>query len=75
MIAGVETFVIRIWTPAERDDDPDRLRLRGLVQHIGSGEPDAFHGAGELLTLLNERIERKPQSRPVGRKPMEAGVR
>ena len=57
MIADVETFVIRIWTPAERDDDPQRYRLRGLVEHVGSGEREAFRGAGELLALLEVRLE------------------
>jgi hypothetical protein len=57
----VETFVIRIWTPAERDDDPQRYRLRGLVEHIGSGERDAFRGAGELLAFLETRLEPKLQ--------------
>ena len=61
MIADVETFVIRIWTPAERDDDPQRYRLRGLVEHVGSGERDAFRGAGELLAILESRLEATPQ--------------
>jgi hypothetical protein len=61
MIAGVETFVIRIWTPAERNDDPHRYRLRGLVEHVGSGERDAFRGAGELLAFLESRLEATPQ--------------
>jgi hypothetical protein len=55
----VETFVIRIWTPAERDDDSERYRLRGLVEHIGSAERDAFRGGGELLACLELRLERK----------------
>jgi hypothetical protein len=60
MIAGVETFVINIWTPAEHDDDPQRYRLRGFVQHIGSGKRDAFRGAGELLAFIEGRLERTP---------------
>ncbi len=59
MIAGVETFVIRIWTPAEQNDDPQRYRLRGFVEHIGSGERDAFRGAGELLAFLELRLDGK----------------
>jgi hypothetical protein len=57
MIAGVETFVIRIWTPAEHVDDPERFRLRGLAEHIGSGEREAFRRAGELLAFLEARLE------------------
>ena len=45
--------MIRIWTPTERDDDPDRHRLRGVVEHIGYGERDTFRGEGELLAFLH----------------------
>jgi hypothetical protein len=51
----VETFLIRIWTPAER------YRLRGLVEHIASGERDAFRGGGELLAVLELRLGRKAE--------------
>jgi hypothetical protein len=49
----VDTFVIRIWAPTERDDDPDGRRLRGVVEHIGYGERDTFRGEGELLAFLH----------------------
>ena len=68
MIAGVETFVIRIWTPAERDDDPERYRLRGLVEHVGSGERDAFRGAGERLAVLEARLDPMPKELEVRRR-------
>jgi hypothetical protein len=61
MIAGVETFVVRIWTPAAADDDPDRYGLRGFVDHVGSGERDAFSSAGELLALLELHVKGKPR--------------
>ena len=53
--------MIRIWTPAERDDDPERFRLHGLVEHVGSAERDAFRCADELLTFLRARLEMQPQ--------------
>jgi hypothetical protein len=61
MIAGVETFVIRIWTPAEHDGDPQGYGLRGFVEHVGSGKREAFRGAGELLAFLEVRVEAMPQ--------------
>jgi hypothetical protein len=61
MIADVETFVIRIWTPAERDDDPERFRLRGLIEHVGSAERDAFRCADELLAFLAAHLEVQAQ--------------
>jgi hypothetical protein len=58
---GVETFVIRIWTPAELVDDPERFRLRGLAEHVTSGERRPFRGAGELLAFLEARLEQQRQ--------------
>jgi len=52
----METFVIRAWTPAERGDDPQLFRLRGLVEHVGSGESGAFRGGDELLVFLEGRL-------------------
>jgi hypothetical protein len=40
MIADVETVVILTRTAAEHDDDAQRYRLRGFVQHVGSGKRD-----------------------------------
>jgi hypothetical protein len=61
MITNVETFVIRIWISAERDDELERYRLRGLAEHIGSGERRAFRGAGGLLAFLENRLQAKAQ--------------
>ena len=61
MMAGVETFVMRVWTPAERADDPERYRLRGFIEHVGSGEREPFRGVGELLAFLEARLEGKPE--------------
>jgi hypothetical protein len=47
----VETFVIRVWTPAAADEaEPDVLR--GLAEHVGSGNATAFRDAGELVSFL-----------------------
>jgi hypothetical protein len=53
----VETFVVRIWTPAKRVDDPERFRLRGRVEHVHSAEHETFRGADELLAFLEARLE------------------
>jgi hypothetical protein len=60
-MADVEAFVIRIWTPAERVDDPERYRLRGFIEHVGSGAREPFRGAGELLEFLETRLEGRPE--------------
>jgi hypothetical protein len=56
----VETFVVRIWTPADEVDDPERFRLRGRIEHVHSGEQKTFRGAGELLAFLEARLELNP---------------
>jgi hypothetical protein len=55
----VETFVVRIWTPAPADPgaDGERFPLRGLVEHVGSADRRAFRGAGELLAFLEAVVE------------------
>ena len=70
----METFVIRVWTPSDRAEDPERLDLRGLVEHVGSGESEAFREAGELIAFLNARLgahthDRELESGP-GRKTL-----
>jgi hypothetical protein len=47
----VETFVIRVWTPAEPDHG-QRGDLHGLVEHVRLGEQRPFDGGGELLAFL-----------------------
>lgn len=47
----METFVIRVWTPAE----PERAgepTLCGLVEHIRDGERRPFEGGSALLAYL-----------------------
>lgn len=56
----METFVVRIWTPAELDD-PERFRLRGRVEHVHSGEQETFRGAGELLGFLEARLDQRSE--------------
>jgi hypothetical protein len=59
-VAGVETFVIRVWTPGEQEANPEDVVLRGLAEHVGSAERRAFHGASELLAFLEQRLEHEP---------------
>jgi hypothetical protein len=53
----METFVVRAWRQATEvrtdvdDDDGDR-GLRGVVEHIGSGDSIPFRDANELVRFL-----------------------
>lgn len=53
MIRAVDTFVIRLWSPADLaatgGDDP-----HGVARHVGTGRAAAFRDGGELLALLRE---------------------
>jgi hypothetical protein len=53
MIRAVDTFVIRLWSPADHatgaGDDP-----RGVARHVGTGRAAAFRDGDELLALLRE---------------------
>ena len=47
----METFVIRVWTPAEPEQD-GASGLRGHVEHVRLGERRPFDGGPELLAFL-----------------------
>jgi hypothetical protein len=47
----MQTFVVRIWKPAE-DEPFGPPALRGVVEQAGSGGQQAFSGEDELLELL-----------------------
>ena len=46
----METFVVRMWVPAEAE--PGQDALRGVVEHVASGRKLAFEGGRELLAFL-----------------------
>jgi len=49
----VDTFVIRLWTPADHAADADDSP-RGVARHVGTGRAAAFKDADELLALLRD---------------------
>ncbi len=54
----METFVVRVWTPADREEVVGgSLVLHGVVEHAGSGRQQRFRSDTELLTLLRGRLE------------------
>jgi hypothetical protein len=58
----VQTFVLRVWTPAVADGSP--VRLNGLVEHVGSGRRQAFAGGPEVLEFITDCL-REGWGRPV----------
>jgi hypothetical protein len=57
----VETFVVRVWTPAQ----PERgsPQLRGLVEHVRAGEPRSFDGGRELLSILETVVHERRRTK------------
>jgi len=55
MMALMETFVVRAWRAAAEvrtDVDDGDQGLRGVVEHIGSGDSIPFRDANELVRFL-----------------------
>lgn len=52
----MDTFVIRLWTPAESAGDPGDARpgVHGTAHHVGSGRTATFRDGRELLDVLDE---------------------
>jgi hypothetical protein len=49
----VETFVVRVWTPAEAlADEVPPGELHGIVERIGSDQRETFRNSQELLDIL-----------------------
>jgi hypothetical protein len=46
--AGVETFVLRVFVPADRELVP----FAGTIEHVGAGRSSSFQGVGELVQAV-----------------------
>ncbi|HKF85392.1 MAG TPA: hypothetical protein VKB30_06380 [Candidatus Limnocylindrales bacterium] len=60
MLRPVDTFVIRLWSPADHPADTgDTPRgvadsPRGVARHVGTGRAAAFRDGDELIELLRD---------------------
>lgn len=50
----METFVVRVWVPAEPEPEAVEPALHGLVERVGDGRPRPFADGEALLALLRE---------------------
>ena len=61
MLYPVDTFVIRLWSPADHaahtGDSP-----RGVARHVGTGRAAAFRDGDELIALLRDLPAREESS-------------
>jgi hypothetical protein len=49
----VDTFVIRLWSPADPAADAGDAP-HGIARHVATGRSAPFRDGGELLTLLRD---------------------
>ena len=51
-IAGMETFLVRVWVPSEPMESESAPTLHGLAQHVRSGVATAFTESEQLCDWL-----------------------
>jgi hypothetical protein len=67
---SVQTFVVRVWTPAPPaapETHPELLR--GVVEHPATGRHERFRADEELLAFLRRHTERGEWERGKGETP------
>lgn len=53
----MDTFVIRIWMPAEEFAPEHGDDMRGIVEHIADGHLMVFEEPNQLLAFIREAVE------------------
>lgn len=61
MLSSVDTFVIRLWSPADHAADTGDSP-RGVARHVGTGRAAAFRDGDELIALLRDLPGRDDES-------------
>jgi hypothetical protein len=61
MLHPVDTFVIRLWSPADHAADTGDSP-RGVARHVGTGRAAAFRDGDELIALLRDLPAREDES-------------
>jgi hypothetical protein len=61
MLYPVDTFVIRLWSPADHAADTGDSP-RGVARHVGTGRAAAFRDGDELIALLRDLPAREEAS-------------
>ena len=68
MLYPVDTFVIRLWSPADHAADTGDSP-RGVARHVGTGRAAAFRDGDELIALLRDLPGRDEASPLDGQEP------
>jgi hypothetical protein len=49
----MQTFLVRVWTPAAGEEDDERRPLSGVVEHVAARRGVTFHGEPDLLDFIH----------------------
>jgi hypothetical protein len=67
MMGAVQTFVLRVFVPADAEDVP----FCGIVEHPSSGLSESFRGLPELMRVVLQRLEHENPNSLEGIGPTE----
>ena len=49
----MQTFLVRVWTPAAGEENDERRPLSGVVEHVASRRGATFQGELDLLEFIH----------------------
>jgi hypothetical protein len=53
----MQTFLVRIWTPAAGEAEGVPVGIRGVVEHVGSRRSRPFEGERDLVEFIDECLQ------------------
>ena len=59
----MQTFLVRVWTPARDETGGEPLSLRGTVEHVASRRSRTFQGEPDLLAFIQDCLGDQGQAR------------
>ena len=62
----MQTFLVRVWTPAAGEENDERRPLNGVVEHVASRRGVTFHGELDLLDFIRGCLQAPPADLPAG---------
>lgn len=57
----MQTFVVRIWAPADEQERHEGDAVQGRLEHVQSGRRAVFHDVEELWRLIGRELRRTKQ--------------
>ncbi len=61
----MQTFLVRIWTPAADEAEGVPAGIRGLVEHVGSRRSRPFEGERDLVLFFDECLQGGQEGQPL----------